>query len=383
MKLSFIVGTRPEIIKLTSVILACPAKGMEAQLIHTGQHYDYQMSAVFFKELALPNPDLFLEVGSGSHGMQTGDALQRVERALLVQPPAVVVVVGDTNSTVAGALAAVKCGIPVAHVEAGVRSFDWTMPEEINRRLVDAISTLCFAPTQRGIDNLCYEGRSDSAYLAGDTLVETCRPMLEKAEKLSDVLGRIQQRPKEYALLTLHRSENVDSAERLAALVDCLESVGYPIVYPIHPRAQKMLERFGLLERLEQFAQIIPPQGYIDFLKLVNNARVILTDSGGVQQEASIVRVPCLTLRNNTEWLETIEAGHNRLIDLQSSCFSTAFREVLANPEAVLRQPTPFQPGAADRITETLQQLAERGSLCIPRSNFIMNGIPSPRRKSG
>jgi UDP-N-acetylglucosamine 2-epimerase (non-hydrolysing) len=378
-RLAFVVGTRPEIIKLNSLIRVSLAEGLHVELLHTGQHYDYRMSEIFFKELDLPDPSTFLEVGSGDHGAQTGEAVARVEGVLKSSRPDLVIVVGDTNSTVAGLLAGIKLHIPVAHVEAGVRSFDWMMPEEINRRLVDSVSTVCFAPTRRALYNLGVEGRASDSFLVGDTLVETCLPMAEKALGLSGIIRQLNVVPGEFGLLTLHRSENVDSEERLQTLVDTLEALNEPLLYPIHPRARKMFERFGLLERLERSARVLPPLGYIDFLRLIMASRFIVTDSGGVQQEASILGRPCLTLRNNTEWIETLESGDNRLLamnkpDILAAVASTP--KSICQRETLLNEASPFRPGAASKMLGLIRQAWDNGALRMPQSNFLENGVP-------
>jgi UDP-N-acetylglucosamine 2-epimerase (non-hydrolysing) len=288
---------------------------------------------------------------------------------------------GDTNSAVAGALAAIKLRIPVAHLEAGVRSYDWTMPEEVNRRLVDSIATVCLAPTSRALHNLASEGRGDAAHLVGDTLVEVARPAADQAE-VSTVLEELQLRPQGYALMTLHRGENVDSESRLGRILECLEAIDYPLVYPIHPRARKMLDQFGWLERVERRVRLVPPLGYVDFLRLLRSARVVLTDSGGVQQESSILGVPCVTLRYNTEWVETVELGQNQLVGVDPERVVPVVRSIVAD-EVVRRRmtssPSPFQPGAARRVVDTLASCRERGWPALLPSDFLRDGLPLGR----
>jgi UDP-N-acetylglucosamine 2-epimerase (non-hydrolysing) len=360
-ELAVVVGTRPEIIKSCSVIREAFRTNCRVRIIHTGQHYDRKMSARFFQELGLPDPDVFLGVGSGTHGRQTGRALARVEDALISRRPDVVLVQGDTNSTLAGALAGVKLGIPVAHLEAGVRSFDLTMPEEVNRRLVDAVSSMCFAPTPRAMANLSVEGRESVSYLVGDTLVEVTLPSAELASARSEIFSKFGACPGEYALVTLHRSETVDSPARLEPIVQALTHLDIPVIYPVHPRAGKMLKRFGLLKSLAAGVTLTPPLGYLDFLALERSARVVLTDSGGVQQETSILGVPCLTLRSTTEWIETVEQGQTRLVGIDPERIVSEVRAIVS--DAGLRQRmtscmSPFQPGAARQVIDLLTDRA-------------------------
>lgn len=375
----FVVGTRPEFIKIRSVLLEVIRRRLPYVLAHSGQHYDYNMSAVFFKELGLPKPDVFLEVGSDTQAGQTAEGLRRFEKILLKKNPAAVVVQGDTNTTLVGALAAIKLGIPVAHVEAGVRSFDMTMPEEINRRMVDSVSTFCFAPTRRAMSNLRREGRAAAAYFAGDTLVETAKVIRTIALRRSRILSTMRLRPRSYAVVTSHRKENVDSPERACSLAKALLKLGITVVYPIHPRSRKMFAKHGILRDLEKRVRLTEPLGYFDFLTLLTQAKLALTDSGGVQQEASIFHVPCLTLRQNTEWVETIEAGQNRLVGVKTSCIVQEAARVLTQPgvyQRMVRAPSPFKEGAAVRIVDRLVQAVRRGGLCLPTSDFIKNGLP-------
>ncbi|MEM4202657.1 MAG: UDP-N-acetylglucosamine 2-epimerase (non-hydrolyzing), partial [Candidatus Methanomethylicaceae archaeon] len=280
-------------------------------LVHTGQHYDYEMSGVFFDDLGLKPPDYHLGVGSGTHGYQTGEMLKRVEEVLLAEKPDVVMVYGDTNSTLAGALAAAKLRIPVAHVEAGLRSFNKRMAEEMNRVLTDHISDLLFCPTQTAVENLRREGITQGVYLVGDVMYDAALQYLALAEQKSRILERLGLRPKEYALATVHRAENTDDPQRLRAIFAGLEAIaqtGLPVILPLHPRTRKQAEALGLSPN---GVRVLEPVSYLDMLLLEKNARVILTDSGGVQKEAFFFRVPCVTLREETEWVETVEAGWN------------------------------------------------------------------------
>ena len=283
-------------------------------IVHTGQHYDNNMSRIFFDELEIPKPDYDLRVGSHAHGKQTGMMLDRIEEVLLKEDPDWVFVYGDTNSTLAGALAAAKLHIPLAHVEAGLRSFNKRMPEEINRILTDHISTLLFCPTDRAVENLKGEGIEEGVYNVGDVMYDSALYNLMRAEERSDVFNRLGLPTKGYFLSTLHRQENTDDPERLISLLTVLSNLGHPVIMPIHPRTKKVLLDYGLSNEKLKGLRIIPPVSYLDMLVLEKNARVILTDSGGVQKEAYFFKVPCITLRDETEWVETVESGWNRVV---------------------------------------------------------------------
>ena len=281
--------------------------------------------------------------------------------------------------SLAGALAAIKLHIPVGHIEAGVRAYDMTMPEEINRRMVDSISTLCLAPTERARRHLVHEGRVESAHLVGDTLVEVCEPFARIAQEQSDVLSRLCLEPHTYGVVTLHRSENVDDPKRAASIVSALTQIDCPLVYPIHPRTRKMLSGFGLLGELENHLTVVSPLGYLDFLALLGQAQVVLTDSGGVQQEASILDVPCVTLRYNTEWVETIEAGKNALAGAETASIVRVTSEILEDEERraqMVAGLSPFQGGASQRIVDLVEHGANKGTLEVPASNFLVTGLP-------
>lgn len=321
MKLVDIVGARPQFIKVAPVLRTIaqhnqehPDHPIQEVLVHTGQHYDYAMSGVFFDELGLKPPDYHLSVGSGSHGYQTGEMLKRVEEVLLVEKPDLVMVYGDTNSTLAGALAAAKLHIPVAHVEAGLRSFNRRMPEEVNRVLTDHISALLFCPTQTAVENLRQEGITQGVHLVGDVMYDAVLQYLDLAERKSCVLEILGLEPKGYALATVHRAENADDPRRLQGIFAGLEKIaraGLVVILPLHPRTRRQAEAMGLsLDGVH----VLEPVSYLDMLLLEKNARVILTDSGGVQKEAFFFRVPCVTLREETEWIETVEAGWNTLV---------------------------------------------------------------------
>jgi UDP-GlcNAc3NAcA epimerase len=313
MKIASIVGARPQFIKCASVSREL-RKEHEEVLIHTGQHYDHGMSEVFFEELAIPKPDYNLNIGSGTHGHQTGAMLGAIEDVLQQENPDLVLVYGDTNSTLAGALAAAKLHVPVAHVEAGLRSFDRRMPEEINRVLTDHCSDLLFCPTKTAVENLAAEGITGGVHLVGDVMVDAMNYNRAVAEERSRILEAVGVRPGEYLVITVHRPSNTDSQENMVAILGALAEAGMPVVFPVHPRTRNYLGRYGLLAKMPENVQVTEPLGYLDMLHLMAHAAKILTDSGGVQKEAYMLGVPCITLRENTEWVETVEAGWNVLV---------------------------------------------------------------------
>ena len=315
MTIAIILGTRPEIIKMAPVIRECQRRGLDYSIIHTGQHYSYQMDRVFFEQLELPQPDHNLDVGSGNHGEQTGRILADLEEVLMAEWPDVVLVQGDTNTVMAGALAASKLHIKVGHVEAGLRSYDRSMPEEINRVVADHVSDYCFAPTETSKANLLKEGiAEEKIHVTGNTIVDSVYQNLEIAMRKVNILADLGLEPKGYFLVTSHRQENVDSKERLGEIIRGLQMVksefGLPVVFPVHPRTRKMVESFGF--ELDGI-RAIEPLGFLEFLQLEAGARLALTDSGGVQEETCILGVPCVTLRDNTERPETLEVGSNVL----------------------------------------------------------------------
>jgi len=312
-----VVGARPQFVKASVVSRALRAReGVVEILVHTGQHYDKMLSDVFFEELGIGAPDHSLGIGSGTHGAQTGEMLGAIERVLESEQPDGVLVYGDTNSTLAGAVAAAKMHIPVAHVEAGLRSFNRLMPEETNRVLTDHCSELLFAPTDAAVTNLAREGISGrGVHLVGDVMYDASIYCGERAGKRSGVLERYGLYPGDYILATLHRAENTDDVARLGAIVECLSDVGreVAVLLPLHPRTRKALEDFNLEGAFGSGVTTTDPVGYLDMVVLERNARLIATDSGGVQKEAYFHGVPCVTLRDETEWVELIEAGWNRL----------------------------------------------------------------------
>ncbi len=336
--------------------------GTRAVLIHTGQHYDENLSDVFFQELGMRRPDVSLEVGSGKHGAQTARVLERFEAVLEEGPPGGnrydrVVVVGDVNSTMAAALAAVKLGVPVAHVEAGLRSFDRSMPEEINRLVTDAVSDVLLVSEPAGVENLRREGHdAGQIHLTGNVMIDTLRWLLPRAQS-RDTLDRLQLRPGEYGVVTLHRPSNVDEPETLAGLLGVLAEVAreLPMVFPIHPRTQQRIERFGLTQQLQAKGIIqLPPAGYLDFLALTSQARVIVTDSGGLQEESTALGIPCLTTRANTERPITVEEGTSTLVGSDTERLRHSLRLVLNDAYKQGRCPALWDGHAAERIAAVL-----------------------------
>ena len=329
MKIASVVGARPNFVKLAPVSKEL-RREFEEIIIHTGQHYDYEMNKIFFDELAIPGPDYHLGVGSGAQGHQTGEMIKRIEEVLAKEGPDLVLVFGDTNSTLAGALAAVKMHIRIGHVEAGLRSYNKRMPEEINRVLTDYCSDLLFCPTRTAVENLEKEGITKGVHLTGDVMVDALEDAIEIAERRSGILDELGLRSEEYYLATLHRAENTDDGDRLKSIVDAFCEV-CDLIFPCHPRTEKYLKRFDLWERLNDNVRVTKPVGYLDMLMLEKNAKKILTDSGGVQKEAYILRVPCITLRDETEWVETVEDGWNVLVG--------------ADKDRIIEMTNGFEPG--------------------------------------
>jgi UDP-N-acetylglucosamine 2-epimerase (non-hydrolysing) len=314
-RIAVILGTRPEIIKMSPVIRELEKRQENYFILHTGQHYSYNLDRVFFEQLKIPEAKYNLEVGSGSHAEQTGKILMGVENVLLDESPAIVLVEGDTNSVFAGALAATKLHIKVGHVEAGLRSYDRNMPEEINRILTDHCSDYLFAPTEKAKTTLLGEAIPEiKIFVTGNTIVDAVHQNLEIARDQGNTLSNLNLSPEKYFLVTLHRQENVDNPRRLASILEGLDKVAaefhLPTVYPVHPHSRKRMNRFGLNP---ENIILIEPVSFLDFLQLESNARLILTDSGGVQEEACILGIPCVTLRDNTERPETLEVGSNLL----------------------------------------------------------------------
>jgi UDP-N-acetylglucosamine 2-epimerase (non-hydrolysing) len=356
MKVSVVLGTRPEIIKLSPVIRELERLKIDYSLVHTGQHYSYNMDRVFFEQLGLPEAEYYLDVGSGSHGKQTGEMLKRVEEILEKEQPDVVLVEGDTNTVLAGALAAVKLGIKVGHVEAGLRSYDRSMPEEINRVVADHCSDYLFAPTEKSAGILLHEGvPEDWVFMVGNTVVDAVNQNLELAEAKSKVLSELGVKRGEFVLATSHRQENVDDKARFSGIIEGLRRVeevfGVPVVYPVHPRARKQMERFGLESN---GIRLVEPLDYLAFLRLESCAKLVLTDSGGVQEEACILCVPCVTLRDNTERPETLEVGANLLAGTDPERIVDCARRMVGKKRSWAN---PFGDGdSGQRIVEILRR---------------------------
>ena len=358
-RIANIVGARPNFVKIAAMMDAYrKADGIEPVLVHTGQHYDQAMSDVFFRDLAIPAPDVNLGVGSASHAVQTAQIMVAFEKFMLDQAPDAVLVVGDVNSTVACSLVAAKLGTPVIHVEAGLRSGDRSMPEEINRILTDALGDLLFCTEQAGVDNLLREGIDPGkVFLVGNVMVDTLLAHRERAHGRSAVLDDLGLDAGNYAVLTLHRPSNVDDHAALAGLVDVVDEIRktMPLAVPLHPRLATALATAGLAQRLRAMPEVVTtePLGYLDFVKLMAEARVVLTDSGGIQEETTILGLPCLTLRDNTERPVTVELGTNRLVGRQPARILSAFGEILANP-VVGATPPLWDGKSANRIVARL-----------------------------
>jgi UDP-N-acetylglucosamine 2-epimerase (non-hydrolysing) len=353
-----VAGARPNFMKIAPLLreLHKYQDVFTTSLVHTGQHYDVEMSDVFFRDLELPLPDRFLGVGSGSHAEQTAKVMVAFEQACIVEHPDLVVVVGDVNSTMACAITAKKLCIPVAHVEAGLRSRDWSMPEEINRVVTDAISDLLFTPSRDADENLIHEGIApDRIYFVGNVMVDCLLTQLPKIEK-RQTLERFGVTAKGYAILTLHRPSNVDNIGVLAGIVDAMVDISQqlPIVWPVHPRTRKMLAELGLLDpkARRHGLKLTEPVGYLDMLTLNRNARMILTDSGGLQEEATVLGVPCITLRDNTERPVTVTSGANRVVGNQPDRIRAAASAILDSDCLDIRIPECWDGKAADRIVE-------------------------------
>ncbi len=348
MKIVSIVGARPEFIQAMPVSQALRQSHTEV-LVHTGQHYDYRMSQAFFDELDVPSPDYNLGVGSGSQAEQTARILVLIEQVLLKEKPDLVIVRGDTNSTLAGALATSKLHIPTAHIEAGERSYDRRMPEEVNRLVTDALSDLHLCASQQAVKNLSSEGISGAVYWVGDVMLDAMLKTIPLAHQNSNVRERIGIKPGGYALVTLHRAANTDNTERLAKIVETLNQIGETIIFPVHPRTKNALEQ--IQGGFDKHVQLIDPVGYLDMIMLEEGARLIATDSGGVQREAYFLGVPCLTLREETEWVETIEAGWNMLVGVAPDAILDAWSN-FAPPAS---RPAIFGDGdAGEKIAEII-----------------------------
>jgi UDP-N-acetylglucosamine 2-epimerase (non-hydrolysing) len=322
MKIAIILGTRPEIIKMSPLIRECEKRDIDYYILHTGQHYSFEMDKVFFNDLKLPVPKYNLDVGSGLHGEQTAKMISGIEKILIQDTPDVVFVQGDTNTVLAGALAASKLHIRIGHVEAGLRSFDRSMPEEINRVVADHISDYLFAPTENSKKYLLAEGiPGEKIFVTGNTVVDAIHQNLEISKETRYTLSELNLKKGEYFLTTVHRAENTDKKERLSSILTGFDQIyqafSLPIIFPAHPRTVKKIREFDL--KIPDGAKLIEPIGYLDFLQLEGGAKLILTDSGGLQEEGCILGVPCITLRDNTERPETVDVGANIIAGVNSN----------------------------------------------------------------
>ncbi len=358
-KIINVCGARPNFMKTAPLMRAYRAhQGLQPLVVHTGQHYDANMSELFFRQLQIPEPDINLGVGSASHAVQTAEIMAGFEPVLLEHKPQWVVVVGDVNSTIACALVAVKLGVKVAHVEAGLRSFDRTMPEEINRLLTDAISDLLFVSEPSGLENLSREGIPDEkVHFVGNVMIDTLKANLQRAEQ-STILERMSLEPGGYNVVTLHRPNNVDDAAALSRIADALQVIqdDLPTVFPMHPRTAQNLSRLGLAERFARMTRlhVVEPLGYLDFLKLMGKAAVVLTDSGGIQEETTILGVWCLTVRENTERPVTLTSGTNTLVGSDPERILSAYRRCRSTPLTDPPVPEKWDGRAAERIAAVL-----------------------------
>jgi UDP-GlcNAc3NAcA epimerase len=354
MRIVTVVGNRPQFVKAAAVSRLLRERADEL-IVHTGQHYDDELSRVFFEELGVPAPDRELDAGGGTNTAQTARILAALEPVLDELSPSLALVYGDTNSTLAGALAASQAGIPTGHVEAGMRSFDRSMPEELNRVLTDHASDLLLCSTETAVRNLEREGVAGEIQLVGDVMADVSLAFRDIAEERSAILADLSVEEGSYLVVTAHRAGNVDRVERLEALVSLLEALPGPVVLPLHPRTRARLDAAGLMDRLGGI-HVVQPLGYLDFLKLARHARAVLTDSGGVQKEAYLLGVPCVTLRDTTEWVETVEAGWNALVDLDRDAALAALER---RPPA--ERPELYGGGhAAERVCEVLSAYTQR-----------------------
>jgi UDP-N-acetylglucosamine 2-epimerase (non-hydrolysing) len=376
-RLLSVVGARPNFMKVAPIVEELKRHpDLDHCLVHSGQHYDELLSGNFFADLGLPKPDVNLQVGSGSHAVQTAEIMKRIEPVLLDYKPQMVLVVGDVNSTLATALTAVKLGIPVAHIEAGLRSFDLSMPEEINRKLTDAISDLLFVTEQSGVENLKHEGvAAEKVFLVGNVMIDCLLRHRELAAK-SPILDRLGMRQngsgcRPYGVLTLHRPSNVDDPKTLQGILSAVSALAadLPVFFPVHPRTRKNVESFGLARYLadaagEHCVGIVPldPLGYLDFLLLNDRARIVLTDSGGVQEETTVLGVPCLTLRENTERPATVEHGSNQVVGVNSDRILAVARSILQKPARLSRRPPLWDGKTAPRIVAILREHLNPGA---------------------
>ncbi len=377
MKLFIISGARPQFIKLSPILQDLQKiSEIDYYHLHTGQHYDSYMSEVFFKELGLEAPDINLQIKSTKHGEQISKMITGIEEILLKEKPDGVLVPGDTNSTLAGGLSASKLQIPVIHLESGLRSYDYRMPEEINRRLTDHLSRMLITTSQTATNNLLDEGIKESwIFQTGDTMVDAILRNSERAAKISSILNDLGVKKKDYLLLTLHRQENVDTKERLESILTSLNQIGEIVVFPMHPRTRKMVEKFNLQSHLTNEKIItIDPVGYLDFIKLEKHAQIILTDSGGIQKEALTLEVPCLTLRDNTEWIETIELGVNKLVGADENLIVNGVNDIRSNiiKYEKMDWKNPYGDGlSSEKIVKEILSRYNSGNLSISSNRML------------
>ena len=387
MKIATILGTRPEIIKMAPIIDEISKRDIDQIVLHTGQHYDKEMSDNFFRDLEIPTPDYNIRVGSGTHGKQTGLMMQGIEEVLMDEKPDIVLVQGDTNAVLAGALVASKLHIAIGHVEAGLRSFDMTMPEEVNRRAADVTSTMYFIPTEESAINLLAEGFShENLLITGNTVVDACFRHLEIAKKRGfeeESLASLDIENMDNILtLTMHRAENVDVRERVVNIIEALKELSdMNIIFPIHPRTKNTLENFGLFDELNdmEHVHIIKPLGYLDFLLLTSKSTLILTDSGGLQEEAITLNVPALTLRYNTERPETVTAGGNILVGSDKDAILENANRILTDKEfadKMRNASNPYGMGDSAKLTvDAIEDYYEKGLLNIEAPEDIMTSF--------
>ncbi len=359
MKVINIVGARPNFMKIAPIMAAYDGyPDIEPVLVHTGQHYDERMSELFFRQLGIPEPDINLGVGSASHAVQAAEIMKTFEPVVLEHKPDVVLVVGDVNSTIACGLVAVKLGVELVHVEAGLRSFDRSMPEEVNRVLTDSISDLLFCTEQSGVDNLIREGvAEEKIFLVGNVMIDTLLRNKAKAED-SDVLNQLNLNDNDFAVLTLHRPSNVDDVTVFGRILDALEVIqnDMPVIFPVHPRTRRNLNSPSLGKRVNAMMglRLLNPLGYLDFLKLMSSAKIVLTDSGGIQEETTILKIPCLTLRENTERPITVEIGSNQVVGTDTRRIIEAYKQALDSSWREPQVPCLWDGRVAERIVKVL-----------------------------
>lgn len=384
MKIASVIGTRPEIIKMANLINEIKKDNFFEQIIvHSGQHYDELMSDIFIRQLSLPKPNYFLQTGSGTQAEELAKMTVEFEKVFKKERPDIVIVPTDTNTSLASALAAAKLGIFTIHMEAGCRSFDLTMPEEIDRKLITHCCDFHFAPTKLCYDNLVNEGiEKDGIELTGHTIVDIINDFYNRQ---TGILEKYDLVEKEFCLLTFHRQENTDNIERIKNIVEALSRIKYKIIFPIHPRTKKRLNEFGLWEKLSKMKNVvvIDPIGYLEMLELIENAKFVLTDSGGMQQESFVLKTPCITLRYNTEWYETLELGCNFLVGTDPQAIILTVENIEKNYDKIMNnfeKESPFGSGnVAKKMIEVIKRLEKTNSLKKKSLNMIISGYP--RRK--